>query len=163
MAVVVEVADQRHVHAHHVQPLADARHRGGGFRRVHSDAHEFGTRAPEVGNLFRRSPRHRRYRYWSSTARRPARQHPLQYCQCRHRDRPASRRQPRDLARQTHAVLNLAAMRHFTRSGVRHHVARANFSFFRGFAANRDIARSDFAECGRPCLRAPIVVRRTGR
>ena len=51
MAVVVEVADQRHVDAHHVEPLADAWHRGRGFRRVHRDAHELGSCARELGDL----------------------------------------------------------------------------------------------------------------
>ncbi len=53
MAVVVEIADQRHADAHHVEPLADARHRGRGFRRVHRDAHELGACARELRDLLR--------------------------------------------------------------------------------------------------------------
>jgi hypothetical protein len=40
MAVVVEVADQRHVDSHAVELLADVGHRGRRFRRVDRDADE---------------------------------------------------------------------------------------------------------------------------
>ena len=39
VAVVVEVADQRHVDVHPVELLADVRHRRGGLGRVDGDAH----------------------------------------------------------------------------------------------------------------------------
>ena len=43
VAVVVKIADQRHVAAHVIQHLADARHLRGGLGSVHGDAHQFGT------------------------------------------------------------------------------------------------------------------------
>ena len=54
MAVVVEVADQRHVAPGCLQPLADVRHRGGGLGRVHGDAHDLGARVGQRLDLFRR-------------------------------------------------------------------------------------------------------------
>ncbi len=49
--VVVEVADDRHLDAHHRQPVADMRHRGGGFLVVDGNAHLLGTRTPQLGDL----------------------------------------------------------------------------------------------------------------
>jgi hypothetical protein len=51
----VEVADDRHVHPHHRQPLGDPRHGSRGGRRVHRDAHQLGTGAGQLGDLFRRA------------------------------------------------------------------------------------------------------------
>jgi exodeoxyribonuclease VII large subunit len=51
VAVVVEVADQRHLDAHHRQPLADPRHRGGGLGVVDGDPHQLRTGAPQLGDL----------------------------------------------------------------------------------------------------------------
>ena len=51
MAVVVEIADQRHVDAHAVELLADLRHTGGGFRGIHRDPHQFGAGAGQFGTL----------------------------------------------------------------------------------------------------------------
>ena len=51
VAVVVEVADQRHLHAHLQQPLADARHGLGRLVAVDGDAHDLGAGAGEVGGL----------------------------------------------------------------------------------------------------------------
>ena len=73
MAVIVEVADERHVDAHAVE-----RDRGYAARRrpprpVDGDAHELRAGAGQLGDLLRRSPRHRRCRYWSSTGRRSGR------------------------------------------------------------------------------------------
>ena len=51
VAVVVEVADQRHVDAHAREPLADMRHRGRRFRRVDGDAHELRAGARELRDL----------------------------------------------------------------------------------------------------------------
>ncbi len=53
VAVIVEIADQRHADAHHVQALADARHGSRRFRRVDGNAHEFRSRARQLGDLFR--------------------------------------------------------------------------------------------------------------
>ena len=41
VAVEVEVADQRHAAAQHVEPLTDARHRGGGLQGVDGEPHQF--------------------------------------------------------------------------------------------------------------------------
>jgi hypothetical protein len=43
MPVVMEVADQRHVATHAVQPLANKRHGSGSLRRIHRDAHQLRT------------------------------------------------------------------------------------------------------------------------
>ncbi|ENN84185.1 hypothetical protein RHSP_77665 [Rhizobium freirei PRF 81] len=43
VADIVEVADQRHVHAETEQPLANLRHGGGAFIAIDGDAHEFRT------------------------------------------------------------------------------------------------------------------------
>ena len=51
MAVVVEIADQRHIAVHPVEMLADVRHGGGGFRRIDGDAHQFRTGARQFGAL----------------------------------------------------------------------------------------------------------------
>ena len=55
VAIIVEVADERHVDATRIQPLADMGHRCGGLGAVHGDAHELRARAGERGQL-----RHRR-------------------------------------------------------------------------------------------------------
>ena len=55
MADIVEVADQRHVDAEPVEPLADLRHGGGGLVAVDGDAHDLRAGAGE-----RRDLRHRR-------------------------------------------------------------------------------------------------------
>ena len=68
VAVVVEVADDRHLDAHHRQLVDDARHRGRGFGGVDRDPHQLRAGAPQVGDLLRRSRRRRRCRCWSSTA-----------------------------------------------------------------------------------------------
>ena len=47
VAVVVEVADQRHGHAHLRQPVADVRHGLGGLVAVDRDAHDLGAGAGE--------------------------------------------------------------------------------------------------------------------
>jgi hypothetical protein len=73
VADVVEVADQRHVDAALGEPLADMRHGGGGLVAVDGDAHELGAGARQRRHLAHRSPRCRRCRCWSSTARRSAR------------------------------------------------------------------------------------------
>ena len=57
MAVVVEVADQRHVDAHPVELLADVRHRGGGFRRIDGDADELRSGERELLDLDRGADR----------------------------------------------------------------------------------------------------------
>ena len=49
----MKVADDRHLHIHLRQPLLDARHGGGGLGAVDGDAHQFGTRARQRGNLAR--------------------------------------------------------------------------------------------------------------
>ena len=54
VAVVVEVADDRHLDAHHRQPVDDLRHRARGFRGVDRDPHQFGTGAPQFGDLLDR-------------------------------------------------------------------------------------------------------------
>jgi hypothetical protein len=51
VAVVVEVADQRHLDAHPQQALTDARHGLGRLVAVDRDAHDLGTGAGEVGGL----------------------------------------------------------------------------------------------------------------
>ena len=51
VAVVVEVADQRHVDAHRGEPLADVRHGGGGLVAVDGDAHELGAGARQRRDL----------------------------------------------------------------------------------------------------------------
>jgi hypothetical protein len=54
VAVVVEVADQRHVAAGGVQPRADRGHLRGRLRRVHRDAHQLRAGAPQLLDLARR-------------------------------------------------------------------------------------------------------------
>ena len=51
VAVVVEVADQRHAHAHLRQAVADVRHGLGGLVAVDGDAHELGAGAGERRRL----------------------------------------------------------------------------------------------------------------
>ncbi len=51
VTVVVEVADQRHVDAHHAQLFNDARNGGGGFRVVDGQPHHLRAGAPELGHL----------------------------------------------------------------------------------------------------------------
>ena len=53
VAVVVEVADERHVDAHAVQLLADVRDGLGRLLAVHRDADEFGAGAGQGGHLLR--------------------------------------------------------------------------------------------------------------
>ena len=47
MAVVVKVANQRHMAAGRLQPLADRRHRGGGLGRIDGDADDLRARVGE--------------------------------------------------------------------------------------------------------------------
>jgi hypothetical protein len=51
VAVVVEVADQRHGEALVGEALADLGHGGRGFLRVHRDANEFAAGLEELGDL----------------------------------------------------------------------------------------------------------------
>jgi hypothetical protein len=51
VADIVEVADERDVEADAVEPLADSRDRGRGFRPVHRDAHDFRACPGEGGHL----------------------------------------------------------------------------------------------------------------
>src|SRR5690606_28258794 len=51
VAVVVEIADQRHLRPHHRQPVADAWHGRGGLGRVDGDAHQLRAGAPQLGDL----------------------------------------------------------------------------------------------------------------
>ena len=51
VAVIVEVADQRHVDAARVELVADMRHGGGGLVAVHRDAHELGAGAGKRRDL----------------------------------------------------------------------------------------------------------------
>ena len=53
VAVVVEVADQRHGRAHLRQPVADVRHGLGGLVAVDRDAHDLGAGAGKLGRLAR--------------------------------------------------------------------------------------------------------------
>jgi hypothetical protein len=53
VAVVVEVADQRHVDAHAVELLADVGHLGRGLGRVDRDAHHLGARDGQFLDLDR--------------------------------------------------------------------------------------------------------------
>ena len=55
VAVVVEVADDRHAHVHLRQPLFDLGHRGGGFVAIDGDAHQFGTGSRQRRHLARRA------------------------------------------------------------------------------------------------------------
>ena len=55
MADVVKVADQGNGDAHLRQPVADMGHGGGGFVAVDGDAHQFGARPGERGDLARGS------------------------------------------------------------------------------------------------------------
>ena len=52
VAVEMEVPDERDTDAQLIQPFPDRRHRGGGFRRVHGEAHQFGTGTRQVPHLF---------------------------------------------------------------------------------------------------------------
>ena len=54
VAVIVEVADQRHVAAGRIQPLADRRHRRGRGGRVDGDAHDLGAGVGQRPHLVRR-------------------------------------------------------------------------------------------------------------
>ena len=54
VAVVVEIADQRHRRAHHRQPVDDARHGGGGLGGVDGDAYHLRAGAPQFGHLLHR-------------------------------------------------------------------------------------------------------------
>ena len=54
VAVVVEVAHQRHRHAHAVELFADGGHLARGFGRVDGDAHHFGTGQGQCLDLHRR-------------------------------------------------------------------------------------------------------------
>ncbi len=51
MTVVMEVANDRHVDAHHIQPLANTRHGGSGRWRVYRNAYQFGAGAGQFGDL----------------------------------------------------------------------------------------------------------------
>ena len=51
VAVVMEVADQRHGRAHRRQPVADMRHGLGGLVAVDRDAHDLRARAGKLGRL----------------------------------------------------------------------------------------------------------------
>ena len=51
VAVIMKVADERHVDAARVEPFADVGHRGGGLIPVHGDAHELGACAGKGGDL----------------------------------------------------------------------------------------------------------------
>ena len=51
VADIVEVADDRHVHAHLEQPLLDVRHGGRRLVAVDGDAHDLGARARERRHL----------------------------------------------------------------------------------------------------------------
>ena len=51
VADVMEIADQRHVHAEPQQPFADLRHGGGALIAIDGDAHELRARFIECGNL----------------------------------------------------------------------------------------------------------------
>jgi hypothetical protein len=55
VAVVVEVADQRHLAADRIQPLADPRHRGGGLMGVDGEPHQLRTRVRQRLDLGRGS------------------------------------------------------------------------------------------------------------
>ena len=51
MTVVVKIADERRRHAGVQHALFDRRHRGGGFRKVHRDAHELRARLHQLDAL----------------------------------------------------------------------------------------------------------------
>ena len=55
VAVIMEVADERHLHAARGEPVADMRHGGRGLLPVDGDAHELGAGTRQRGHL-----RHRR-------------------------------------------------------------------------------------------------------
>ena len=76
-----------------VEPLADMRHGGGGLVAVDGDAHEFRAGAGKRRDLAGGCPRYRRCRYWSSTARRPARRRRPDAADL-DRDRAPARRTP---------------------------------------------------------------------
>ena len=73
VADVMEVADERHAHAHLSQLVPDVRHGRRRLVAIDRDAHDLGAGAGQRRDLARRSPRHRRCRCWSSTGRRWAR------------------------------------------------------------------------------------------
>ena len=51
VTVVVEIADQRRVHAEDIEPLADVRHGGRGLGTIDGDAHQLGAGARERSDL----------------------------------------------------------------------------------------------------------------
>ena len=57
VAVVMKVTDQRHIHAHFVQLLANIGHGLRGFGRVDGDAHDLRTRIRQLAHLYRRAYR----------------------------------------------------------------------------------------------------------
>ena len=75
VADVMKVADERHRYAKLEQPLLDARHCCGRLVAIDRDAHELGAGPRPTQPPAMRSLRHRRCRYWSSTARRSAPRH----------------------------------------------------------------------------------------
>lgn len=52
MAVIVEVADQRHIAIHLGEMIANLWHSSSGFRRINGDAHQFGTCTRQLGALY---------------------------------------------------------------------------------------------------------------
>ena len=95
VAVVVEVADQRHVAPVRVEPVADVRHGRRRLARVDRDAHELGAGARERAHLRDGRRRCRRCRCWSSTARR----------RVRRRRRPRRRRRRGEIAACREAMI----------------------------------------------------------
>ena len=51
MPVVVEIADQRHLHTHHGEAITDSRNRSRSLGIVDRQAHQFGTAAGKLGDL----------------------------------------------------------------------------------------------------------------
>ncbi len=72
VADIVEVADQRHVDAQPVEPLANAGHSRRALVAVDRDAHDLRAGTGAAPPLAPRSRRYPPCRCWSSTGRRPA-------------------------------------------------------------------------------------------
>ena len=104
MADEMKVADQRHVDADPIEPLADAWHGGSALVTVDGDGARAPNRpaqAPSPAPLWRRR---RRCPCWSWTARPPAHRH--RWSPCRRRREPERRRGagPKELSMQSSIV-----------------------------------------------------------
>ena len=151
VAVVVEVADQRHVDAHARRAARGcAAPAAAASRRVDGDAHQLGAGDAPAPAPGRRCRSHPRCRCWSSTARRPAR-----------RRRSVTTREPH-APRAWRERRGLGDAGSIRQAGLHHVVTSTALDFETGDVVLGDRAPVD-TPCRATCASAlPIDARRSG-